>query len=134
MLLYICDSENRIFLWNCGVKDGNTHSKKSNSATLIPWLSLDSQYNQYNPCCFSTILPPSGVLKLTGWLPGLLPRPLKVITMRLYSEKGVSPGTMAWFRSPGNVSVSLFPWLFLESTRLRRRHQFIFIVTRKRHF
>lgn len=83
--------------------------------------------NQYVWCCFSTVLPPSGVLKFTGWLPGLFPRPLKVMTMRLYSEKGTSPGTVAWLRSPGNVNVCLSPWLFFKSTRLRSRHQFIWI-------
>lgn len=83
--------------------------------------------NQYVWCCFSMVLPPSGVLKFTGWLPGLFPRPLKVMTMRLYSEKGTSPGTEAWLRSPGNVNVCLSPWLFFKSTRLRRRHQFIWI-------
>lgn len=106
-------------------QDGGISSRNPVSFTIISF-SLSLQ-NQYTSCCFPTILPPSGVLKLTGRLPGPLPRPLKVMTIRLYSEKGVSPGTRAWFRSPGNVSVSLFPWFFLESTRPRRRHQLICI-------
>lgn len=34
--LYIFDPENRIFLRDCGGKEGNTHSKQSNSATQFP--------------------------------------------------------------------------------------------------
>ncbi len=83
--------------------------------------------NQYIPRCFLTILPPSRVTKLTELLPGPLPRPLKVITMRLYSEKGVSPGTKAWLWSPGKVSVCLSPKLFFKFPRLRRRHKLIYI-------
>lgn len=45
VLLYICDRESRIFLWDCGGKDGNTHSKKSNSATQFPWLLLDFPFS-----------------------------------------------------------------------------------------
>ncbi|TNN78632.1 hypothetical protein EYF80_011227 [Liparis tanakae] len=80
--------------------------------------------DQYTPPCrYSTILPPCGVLNWRGWLPGPSPRPLKVMTTRLYSEKGVRPGTAPWSRSPGNASACLSPWILLEFVRLRRRHQ-----------
>lgn len=39
--------------------------------------------------------PPSGVLKVTGSLLGPLPFLLKTLTVSLYSEKGLRPGTMA---------------------------------------
>lgn len=41
MLLHIRSPENRIFLRDCGGKEGNTHSKQSNSATQFPRLLLD---------------------------------------------------------------------------------------------
>lgn len=49
MPLYIRDPENRIFLWDCGGKEGKAHSKKSNSATQFPWLLLDFPFS----CCES---------------------------------------------------------------------------------
>lgn len=108
-----------------------TGSKKHtvSNRNILSWLDL-SFWKAANQYCFARTLPPSGVLKLTGWLPGPLPRPLKVMTMRLYSEKGVRPGTVAWVRSPGNVKECLSPWLFFESTRLRKRHQFIYSTDR----
>lgn len=45
MLLYLCDPENRIFLWDCGSKEGNTHNKQSNSATQFSWLLLDFPFS-----------------------------------------------------------------------------------------
>ncbi|KAF3855801.1 hypothetical protein F7725_016524 [Dissostichus mawsoni] len=129
VLLNIRDPENRIFLRDCGgERKYKTNSEPSNSAAQIPWLLLDFPFSScesiHSMRFFPQSLPPSGVLKLRGWLPGPLPRPLKVMTMRLYSEKGVSPGNTPWLRSPGNASVCFSPCFFLESARLRIRHQF----------
>lgn len=45
VLLYIFDPKIRIFLRDCGGKDSDTHSKKSNSATQFPWLLLDFPFS-----------------------------------------------------------------------------------------
>lgn len=88
------------------------------------WLYV-SPLSSHFPCS-SGNPPPSRVLKLTALLPGPFPRPLKDITMRLYSEKGTRPDTVPWLRLPGKAAVCLSPWLCFECSRLRIRHQFTY--------